>query len=175
MEELVEQLRGILEDEEKRYVYADTVANAFISAQIKALREARGLSQGDLANLIGTQQSGVSRLERADYASWKIDTLRKMARAFGVRLSIRFSEFSSLPEDVSGFTQNALTPRRYADDPVFGSNPRHSLKRRIRPPRTSRHSGRVSIKPDQVSGSPLARLPNVTLPNSQGRYENAQW
>jgi transcriptional regulator with XRE-family HTH domain len=102
-----------------RYVYADTAVNALVSAQIKALREDRKLSQKELAELVGTKQSGISRLEKADYATWKIETLRKLARAFGVRLRISFDEFGTLPPDLRGFTEDRLCPRRFEDDPVF--------------------------------------------------------
>jgi transcriptional regulator with XRE-family HTH domain len=122
MNELVEGLRQTLRDEGDRYVYADTVVNALVSAQIKALRENRQLSQQELADQIGTKQSGISRLEKADYSTWKIETLRRLARAFSVRLRIGFEEFGSLPSDIRGFTKERLCPRSFADDPVF--NPR---------------------------------------------------
>lgn len=114
-----EELDASLRQEDARYVYADTATNAFVSAQIKALREERGLSQEDVAQMIGTKQSGVSRLERADYSAWKIETLRKVARAFGVRLRIRFEEFGTLIDEVGGFDKKSLAPRRFEDDPVF--------------------------------------------------------
>jgi len=119
MNQLLERLRKTFEDEDARYVYADSTVNAFIAAQIKALREDRELSQEELAILIGTKQSGISRLEKADYSSWKIGTLRKLARAFGVRLKISFEEFGTLLPDISGFSQKKLAPRRFSVDPVF--------------------------------------------------------
>ena len=108
-----EQLGKSLAKEEARYVYADTVTNTFVSAQIKALREDRDLSQEELAELVGTKQSGISRLEKADYSAWKIETLRKLAKAFGVRLRIRFREFGTLIEEVGGFKEKNLLPRKF--------------------------------------------------------------
>jgi transcriptional regulator with XRE-family HTH domain len=84
------------------------MTNAFVSAQIKALKEDRELTQEQIAELIGTQQSGVSRLLRSDYSAWNVDTLRRLARAFGVRLCIRFEEFGTLLTDVSIHEQSAL-------------------------------------------------------------------
>jgi transcriptional regulator with XRE-family HTH domain len=117
--DLIEGLKKTLKNEEARHVYADTVVNSLVSAQIKALREDRELSQQELADLIGTKQSGISRLEKADYSTWKIETLRKLARAFGVRLRINFDEFGTLPPDLRGFTKKKLCPRSFEDDPVF--------------------------------------------------------
>ncbi len=119
MNHLLERLSKDFQDEEVRYAYADSVVNAFISAQIRALREDRDLSQEELAELLGTKQSGVSRLEREDYSAWKIETLRKLAKAFGVRLRISFEEFGTLVEDIGGFKGNSLLPRRFDDDPAF--------------------------------------------------------
>jgi len=117
--QLLERLGKDFKDEDNRYVYADTVTNAFVSAQIKALKEDRKLSQAELAELIGTQQSGISRLLRLDYSAWQIETLRKLARAFGVRLRISFEEFGTLMDDVSGFNKKNLLPRKFEDDPAF--------------------------------------------------------
>ena len=119
MNQLLERLKGDLQDEEARYSYADSVTNAFVAAQIKALREDRDLNQEELAGLIGTKQSGISRLERADYSAWKVETLRKIARAFGVRLRIRFEGFGSLPDEVGGFDRTNLAPHKFEDDPAF--------------------------------------------------------
>jgi transcriptional regulator with XRE-family HTH domain len=119
MNELVKELKEDLKNEEGRHAYADAVTNAFIAAQIKALREARGLTQTDLAERMGTKQSGVSRLQRMDYSSWKVETLRKLARAFGVRLRMRFEEFGTLPDEINGFDEKNLAPRKFQDDPAF--------------------------------------------------------
>jgi transcriptional regulator with XRE-family HTH domain len=121
MKDLLDRLRKYLADEESRYVYADSVTNSFITGQIKALREARGLTQDQLAELVGTKQSGISRWQSTGYAGCKVDTLRKFARAFGVRLKISFEEFSTLPTDIGGFTSERLTPQEFGKDPIFGS------------------------------------------------------
>jgi transcriptional regulator with XRE-family HTH domain len=119
MNDLLTELRNDLQNEEGRYAYADTVTNAFVAAQIKELREDRCLTQSVLAQLVGTKQSGISRLQRTDYSAWKVDTLRKLARAFGVRLRIRFEEFGTLLDEIQGFDNKNLIPRRFEDDPVF--------------------------------------------------------
>lgn len=119
MNELLEELKKDLQEEESRYAYADTVTNAFVSAQIKALREERGLSQQELAGLAGTKQSGISRLEKSEYSAWKVETLRKLAKALGVRLRIRFEGFGSLVDEIKGFNEENLVPKRFEQDPVL--------------------------------------------------------
>lgn len=130
MNDWIESLQKELANEDTRYAYADSVTNAFISAQIKALREERQLNQQELAELMGTRQSGISRLERSDYSAWKVETLRKLARAFGVRLRISFEEFGTLPAEVQGFSKSRLCPRNFANDPAFTEGRRITKRKR---------------------------------------------
>lgn len=53
---------------------------------LKALREALGLSQGELAELLKTTQSSVSKLESK--ADVRLDKLRKVVEGRGGRLRI---------------------------------------------------------------------------------------
>ncbi len=128
MNELLENLIEDFQNEEARYAYSESVANAYVSEQIKRLREDRGLSQEELAELVGTKQSGISRLQSKDYSAWKVETLRKLAKAFGVRLRISFEEFGTITNDIAGFNEGNLVPRKFADDPIFN------------PPATESHS-----------------------------------
>ena len=100
--------RDLLEDEEFRSAYAESFLNTFVAAQIKALREQRGMTQSDLAEAIGTKQAGVSRLENVNYSAWKTETLRRIARALKVRLRISFEDFGSLVGEVEQFNRESL-------------------------------------------------------------------
>lgn len=118
MDKVLERIKE-LKDEESRYAYADAVTNAFLTGQIKALREERNLTQEKLAELVGTQQSGISRWLNSGFSTCKVETLRKFAKAYGVRLRITFEEFGTLPTDVRGFTKDRLAPRKFEDDTAF--------------------------------------------------------
>lgn len=61
-----------------------------IAQQVYALRKARGLTQKQLAELVGTTQSVISRLESTDYESQRLDTLQKLAGALHCHLEVRF-------------------------------------------------------------------------------------
>ena len=119
MNGLIDDLRIDLQDSQHRCAYAADFLNVFIAAQIKALRADRKMSQQHLADAVGTKQSGIARLENVNYSAWKVETLRKLARAFDVRLRISFEEFGTLPEDVGRFNRKRLAPRKFEDDPVF--------------------------------------------------------
>ena len=70
------------------------VENATVNAMVAQLvyqgRTEAGLTQGQLARLIGTRQSVISRLEDADYEGHSLSMLRRVASALGKRLEVRF-------------------------------------------------------------------------------------
>ncbi len=106
-------------DKDYRETYVGAFLNSYIAAQIRALREARGLSQGGLAQLIGTKQSGVSKLENVNYSSWSIRTLKNLAKALDVALVVRFVSFGEALSDIERFNAQALIKPKFAEDPVF--------------------------------------------------------
>lgn len=60
-----------------------------IAFQIIDLREKAGLTQKQLADLVGTKQSNIARLESADYTGYTLKTLDKIAKALKAKLEIR--------------------------------------------------------------------------------------
>lgn len=65
-------------------------ANAAIARQIVLLREKARLTQAQLAKLVGTTPSVISRLEDADYEGHSLSMLRRIAAALRKRVEIRF-------------------------------------------------------------------------------------
>jgi DNA-binding XRE family transcriptional regulator len=65
--------------------------NADIAEKVYELRKEARLTQKQLAELIGTQQSVISRIEDADYDGHSLGILRRIARALGKKLLIEFS------------------------------------------------------------------------------------
>ena len=62
-----------------------------LGRQVRAQREAHGLSQRELAERMGTTQSVIARLE-AGGSKPSISTLERVARALGSSLDIRFQK-----------------------------------------------------------------------------------
>lgn len=119
MSDLRENLKSEFEDEDYRYSYAESFLNSKIAAQIKTLREQRVKTQAELAELIGTKQSGFSRFEDVNHSVWKTATLWKIARGLGVRLDVSFKTFGSLIHDKENFNKQALECPTFKNDPVF--------------------------------------------------------
>jgi ribosome-binding protein aMBF1 (putative translation factor) len=65
-------------------------ANEEIARKIHALRTAAGLTQSQLAKLIGTTASVICRLEDADYEGHSLAMLRRIGGALNQRVEIRF-------------------------------------------------------------------------------------
>jgi len=65
-------------------------ANAEVGRQVYALRKQAGLTQNQLAKLVGTTPSVISRLEDADYQGHSLSMLRRIAAALNQRVEIRF-------------------------------------------------------------------------------------
>ena len=65
-------------------------ANAAIACEISVLREKAGLTQQQLAKLVGTTASVICRLEDADYEEHSLSMLRRIAGALNRRIEIRF-------------------------------------------------------------------------------------
>lgn len=64
--------------------------NSDIAQKIYDLRTAAGLTQKQLAALVETSESVISRLEDADYDGYNLKTLQRIAAAVHKRLEINF-------------------------------------------------------------------------------------
>jgi transcriptional regulator with XRE-family HTH domain len=74
---------------------ASHVSNT-IAAQIFMMREDREWTQTILAEKAGMKQSRISAIEDPDFENVEIATLRRLASAFDVGLSVRFVTFSEI-------------------------------------------------------------------------------
>jgi hypothetical protein len=91
-------------DREYRQGYLEGSIEQGIAWQIRVNRKMRGWSQEDLAVLLGTHQSAVSRMEDTTYGSHSVETLLSVANAFDCGLVVKFvpfSEIARLSEDLS--------------------------------------------------------------------------
>ncbi len=112
-------------DQEYREAYADDYLNTFIATQIQVLREQRRLSQEQFAELIGTKQPGVSRLENVNHSSWRTETLKRVAHALGLWLKVSFETYGDLIFETEAFSRKSLQRPEFKDDPVFASGQKH--------------------------------------------------
>lgn len=64
--------------------------NDEVARKVRELREEAGLSQQELAEIVGTTPSVICRLEDADYEGHSLSMLNRIASAFDRRIKIDF-------------------------------------------------------------------------------------
>jgi transcriptional regulator with XRE-family HTH domain len=117
------RLIDALKDEDYRYAYDEEFANSRMATQIKVIREQREeMTQARLAEKAGMRQSRISALENVDYSAWSISTLRRLARALGVRLTFKFESWGELLSEVEEFSREALQRPDFEHDRAFQEN-----------------------------------------------------
>ena len=80
--------RYIGDDADRKTSLQEERVNAEVARMIYELRKEAGLKQKDLAELIGTTQSVISRLEDADYNGHSLSMLSRIAKALNRRLAV---------------------------------------------------------------------------------------
>jgi ribosome-binding protein aMBF1 (putative translation factor) len=78
------------EDSRLRQLANEAVVNAEVAQLIHDVRRTAKLTQKQLAELVGTTQSVIARLEDADYEGHSLSMLQRIASAVNKRLEIRF-------------------------------------------------------------------------------------
>jgi len=73
-------------------------ADDTVARKIYALRKRSGLTQQQLAKLVGTTASVICRLEDADYQGHSLAMLRRVADALNRRVELRFVNASRNPK-----------------------------------------------------------------------------
>jgi transcriptional regulator with XRE-family HTH domain len=83
-------LREDLKDAEFKAYYQEERQALKLAMKIAKLREKKGLSQQQMAKLMGTSQQAVSRIESGEYEGFTLKTLEKIAKATGTKVKIEF-------------------------------------------------------------------------------------
>lgn len=89
-----QQLLQSLRDPDYRHAFVNERVRSSIALQIRALRDARELTQKGLGDVLGMAQTWVSKLENPEYGKVTVATLLRLAEAFDTDLEIKFRPFS---------------------------------------------------------------------------------
>lgn len=122
MENTREALREEFREPEARHDYADMFLDSSIALQIKALRQQRGWTQEELAERASLKQSQISAMEQATFSSWTVKTLRKLAKAFDLALTVRLESFGWLLDDALSVSRKELERPSFEQDPAFNGS-----------------------------------------------------
>jgi len=117
--ELISNFIEEFQDEETRHIYTEEFLNGKIATQIKALREQRGWTQSELAEKAGMKQERISALEDVNYSAWTLNVLRRLAKAFDLRIDLNFADFGSFLSEFTNFNRKSLERKSFKDDLAF--------------------------------------------------------
>jgi len=84
------RLREDFKDPVFKAHYQEERQALMLAMKIAKLREKKGLSQQQMAKLMGTSQQAVSRIESGEYEGFTLKTLEKIAEATGTKVKIEF-------------------------------------------------------------------------------------
>ena len=91
-EQVAEELPELIARHHERMASLDQLEKLF--TQLKAAREAKGLSLADLTELTGMDRSALSKLETGHRANPTVETLVRYAEAVGKRLVVSLADAS---------------------------------------------------------------------------------
>jgi transcriptional regulator with XRE-family HTH domain len=112
-EDLVRSLRS----KKFRDTFISSRISNTLALQIRAMRQERGWSQAHLAELLGTSQNAIYRLESPQYGKPSITTLKRLASIFDVGLAVWFTPFSKLVDRVISLETVDIVVPSFDDDP----------------------------------------------------------
>lgn len=86
-----EVMATYLKDPEFRYLYEQRKLIQEVAIAVRGMRQGAGLSQAQLAGMIGVSQPMIARLEKGtDQRTPRWDTLRRIAIALGRQMKLSF-------------------------------------------------------------------------------------
>ncbi len=86
-----------------------------IAYQIRALREARGLTQKRFAEILGKPPSVLSRIEDPDYGKLSVQTLLEVAAALDVALLVQYVNFPDFLERTRDVSPEGLNRESFSE------------------------------------------------------------
>ncbi|MCL4553073.1 MAG: helix-turn-helix domain-containing protein [Candidatus Marsarchaeota archaeon] len=87
-----------------------------LAFQIRAMRENRGWTQVELGEKMGMAQETISLLEDPNYGRFTVKTLKRLASAFDVSLTVRFDPFSEFVAHLINLSPSDLAVPSFNDD-----------------------------------------------------------
>jgi transcriptional regulator with XRE-family HTH domain len=109
----------LLESRENREGFIRAKLNHLIPSQIKALRLRHIWTQSRLAEESDMKQARVSAMEKPGEVNFSLETLIRLAAAYGVALQVRFVPFSKLSKWEDEYSQDSFDVTRIEKDLDF--------------------------------------------------------
>lgn len=105
-----------LKNKKFRHAYLAEHIRVGIATQIRILRTKAKMTQLQLAEMVGTKQGVISRLEDPDSGYANLNTLLKIAEALDVSLMVKFVSFGKFIEESRDISPQSLTVNSYNEE-----------------------------------------------------------
>ena len=109
---LVKELR----DKSYRDAYVASQIRIGLPYQVRALRQSRDWTQGELAVRAGMAQPRVAEIEKPGKRSLNIETLLRLASAFDVGLEVRFVPITRVIDHSESFDPDHLSIQTFDEE-----------------------------------------------------------
>ena len=100
---------GWIQNKELRHEYMVASVEQDIAWQIRINREKRGLTQRQLAEMIGSRQSAIARAEDPEYGKHSVATLIKIAKVFECGLLLKLVSYDKFFEETKDVSEDGLS------------------------------------------------------------------
>jgi len=167
------------EPERKASVEAERV-NAQVARMIYDLRNDAGLTQKELAELVGTTQSVISRLEDADYEGHSLSMLNRIAEALKQKVSVTTRGVDDLEHDLllpSEMENRRAILRQFSEDFAFAARLLRlavDIAEAFCRERNSEYEVTTEIVIGGILAQEIRRFRAITLVSERGYVENAE-
>lgn len=150
---------------EYRAAYTQARLELDLGARVRELRTAAGLSQSQLARLVGTRQPNIARLE-AGGGMPRLETLQRIADALGVRFAVslgptprRRRSATRTASDRAAAFRRGITTTRVAGAPARAVKAAAAPAKAVRAPIAKAAPARTS---KTAKAAPVAKAAKVT-------------
>lgn len=103
-------------DDEYREAYMEASVEQNIAWQIKFNRQSRNIDQRQLAKLIGTRQSAISRMEDPSYGRLNLKSIVKIANALKCAVTVKLISYSELAEQTQLFSKESTIVKSFEEE-----------------------------------------------------------
>ncbi len=105
-----------LRDKAYRAAYVASQIKIGLPFQTRALRQSKGWTQSQLADVAGMTQPRIAEIEKPGRRCLNIETLLRLASAFDIGLEVRFVPFSELINHSEAFDPDTFSVKPFSDE-----------------------------------------------------------
>ena len=106
-------IREVLEDPSTHQGLAEASEAWDMVLELARIRQEKGLTQEQLAEMVGTKQQNIARIENPAYEGHSLGLLRRVARALGTVVRVQFIPTEQVIEEEFPSEKTERKPVRY--------------------------------------------------------------